>query len=766
VTGLLLGAAVASTAIFGLPGANAQSDETLLGDLPLNPEWLANTVGRGLDLGKVTNNVIPGAIERRDKAVAEWNVAVEASEAASAELKTLRAEVNRLETRGAKSAKRAASAEKLLKRLTSGTKAARARKAKALKRQIRALTGRGAPTVGRLKRILKSSRADVAKTTSAIETAKGRIEALSARATPDPHAKPEYTVVWSSKQNAADINASQISQLVDNLTINPQGILDLLNPQFLPGLDGFQVIDMRKRDLDGTENPDYGKVVNFVQLPLPWGVETEAHHMQYQWEDGEPVIAGALFNSTTFVMGVEDIPNMSLKNAIPVTEVLGGSIPDAYDAVGDGRFIGTYMGGPVVNFGGSPGAVVTFKPDAEKGLVKESLVPAGNILGIVGGNEGGVPEPCTLREARPLGTCANPHGIQIRQDLKRMVTADYAEPREIVLDPIKTIDKYAFRPTVRVWDTSTPERPKLVSVAHLPDGPFKPAQRAHDQRGIMEDAKTWPYDPVKYPGMLESKGMFAGSMCGGGVFFTPDITALSGDSSDRWQQVWNDALSQLASEGDGEFLDEPAGCPGGAWHQVSRNNKLLFRAVQGRAPGADNYFDQGIVKMLYDIDVSPLIESAKDGQVACDLSRGTDVDGDGKKDLTGMQTFLRLADGEAVADCPKLVSTLKVKDPTSGGPHWGALDNHSLTADGSPTRLVFSNYFVSRTGIDGDHRFYAVDIDPETHRLTYDRSFRDENTGALGVNFNRRDWPGSPDAGFYKPHSMLWVCPPGICPKG
>ena len=49
---------------------------------------------------------------------------------------------------------------------------------------------------------------------------------------------------------------------------------------------------------------------------------------------------------------------------------------------------------------------------------------------------------------------------------------------------------------------------------------------------------------------------------------------------------------------------------------MSRNNKLLFRAVQGRAPGADNYFDQGIVKMLYDIDVSPLIESAKDGQVA------------------------------------------------------------------------------------------------------------------------------------------------------
>jgi hypothetical protein len=72
---------------------------------------------------------------------------------------------------------------------------------------------------------------------------------------------------------------------------------------------------------------------------------------------------------------------------------------------------------------------------------------------------------------------------------------------------------------------------------------------------------------------------------------------------------------------------------------------------------------------------------------------------------------------------------------------------------------------VSRTGVDGDHRFYIVDIDPATGKLAYDQAFRDENTGALGVNFNRRDWPGSPGSGFYKPHSMVWVCPAGICPR-
>ena len=630
-----------------------------IGDVPLNPEWLANTVSRASTTTSVKNNVIKGAINRRDKAEAAWKAA----------------------------------------------------------------------------------------------TPKERAQHALA--------EPEYTVVWSSKQNGADFEGSEVGQLVNNATVNPQGLQDLLNPQFLPGLDGFQVIDMRKENIDGSENPDYGKVVNFVQLPLPWGVEAEAHHMQYEWENGEPIIAGGLFNDSTFVLSVKDIPNMSLENIIAPQDTPDGTIPDAYDTYGDGKFVGTYMGGPEANFGGSPGEVVTFKPDPKKGLVLDHEVPAGKVGGIVGGNANGVPEPCTVREGRPLGTCANPHGIQIRPDLNRMVTADYAEPREIVLDPVKTVDKYTFRPTVRIWDTSDEDQPKLISVAHMPNGPLEPAQRAHEQYGIMEGAKTWPDDP-KYKGMLSSRGVFAGSMCGGGIFFTPDVTKLEGDSSSQWNQVWNDGLSEFAAGEDGRFQNEPGGCAGGAWHQVSPNNKYLFRAVQGRNPGSDNYFDTGQGKILYDIDIRPLIKSAQDGHVDCDLSRGIHTDG---YDLTGMQVFDKLAEGKTVADCPKLVSTLKVHDVTSGGPHWAALDNHTLRPSGTPRRLVFSDYFVARTGVDGNHRLFAVDIS-KNGTMSYDDDFRDEKTGAIGVDFNRRNWPGSPDAGFYKPHSMVWVCPPGICPNG
>jgi hypothetical protein len=663
VAGIAAAGLIAAGIADGVPAASGQ--DAGLGDLPINPAWLANTLGRAVSTGGVKNNVTDGAIARRDEAVAQW---------------------------------------------------------KAAQAAFKAGTG----------------------------------------AQPDPLAKPEYNVVWSSKQNVADTHADVISKFVQASTINPQGVADLLNPQFLPGLDGFQVIDMRQKNLDGSDNPDFAKVVNLVQLPLPWGIENEAHHMQYQWEDGDPILAGGLFTGTTHVLDPSDIPNLKLVNEIPNTATPGGTIADAYEKGENGRFYLTMMGGPLSDFGGSPGEIVTFKPDAAKGMVVESESPAGGVLagGLkLGKNPGGVPEPCSLREARPLGTCANPHGIEFRTDLGVGVTADYAEPREIVLDPVKTIDKYAFRPTIRSWDIAGANagKPRLIGVAHVPNGPIEPAQRAHEQYGMMEDAKTWP-DATKYKDGLASKGLFAGSMCGGGVFFVPDITKAKGDFSSQVVQVWNDGLS-IVQTPQGKGVDEPGGCAGGAWHQVAPNNRILFRSVQGRNPASDNYFDQGESKLVYDIDISPLIKSAQDGSVDCDLSRGIHTGG---LDLTGMQLFHKLAKGEKVADCPTLISALPVNDITSGGPHWGAIDNHTLDQNGVPWRLTFSNYFVSRTGVDGDHRFYNVDVAPDGS-LSYDDSFRDEKTGSLGVNFNRRDWPGSPDAGFYKPHSELWVCPPGIC---
>jgi hypothetical protein len=554
--------------------------------------------------------------------------------------------------------------------------------------------------------------------------------------------KPEYTVIWSGKENAGDMSGNDTMRFINQGSISPTGLINVGSKQFVPGLDAMVVVDVRKLNVDGTMNKDYGKVVNFVQVPPPFGVESEPHHMQYEWHPGEPIVAGHLFTDLTTIWDVKDIPNITLKNIVRGEENPIGAFPDAFDFAGKDA-IGTYMTAGEPNYGGSPGSVVVFKPDSSKGMVQASETAASQVGAVFRGNPGGVPEPCSPQEARPAGTCGNPHGIQARPDLNRMITTDYADARELGSDPLKTVEQHAFRPTARIWDISNPESPKLISVGHLPKSVKNPVNPAHDNLGIMETGKTF----------APSKAVFAESMCGGGIFMLPDITNVQPDSSSQWKQVWDDGMTELqvpnytnlgSGHGNGA---EPGACAGGAWTQVSHDNRFLFHTVGGRNPGSTNTFDNGTPKMIYVINVEKLIKHAEQtGTVDCSITSGREIgQGHGDED-----------------DCPTLAGVITVDDNTSGGPHWGALDNFNNTSSGAPTRMMFCDYFVARTGYDGNHRCYMLNVNPDTGALSYDTTFRDENNGALGIDFNRKDWPGHPDGGFYKPHSMVFVTPPGV----
>jgi hypothetical protein len=626
------------------------------------------------------------------------------------------------------------------------------------------------------------------------------------------YCRQEYIVVWAGKQNAADLDGTDISDLIQNMTINPEGLSELAVPQFTPGLDALAVIDGRKYNADHSLNPLYGHVVNLATLNIDGGVECEPHHTQYDWINGENLILGCLFSSWTFGVSVHDIPNVSALVTNTPLSVVQGSIPDAFDAVkydnanhANDEYIGTWMGGPLYNFGGSPGALATL--DGSGNIL--SVTPAGSVGQIL--TDPREAAACNVLEAEPVGTCANPHGVQARPDLNTLVTDDYAEPREIVLDPVKPVNIYAFRPTVRIWNISDPTHPVETSVAHMPITWRDPANPAHTNIGIMEGSKTHAApdgttcgpsvatancapgdDTSAYGGdFLWSKGFFSESMCGGGVFWDSDVTAPApgGVSTTAWHQVWDDGFSQLATNStgdnsgannvDGGFEDEPGGCSGGAWVQTSPNNRWLFHTVQGRVPLADNYFDQGEEKMVYVLDISHLVADGERGVENCDMNAPAP-----NGPYAGIKTGLAEAEiannatptgnpnndtaqysedpSTEIGDCPVLLDVLIVHDPTTGGPHWGALDNHSIDAQGYPTRMAFDDYFVARTGVDGDHRLYVVDIAKDGN-LTYDKNFVDEEDGSLGVDFNRRDWYDYPDAGFYKPHAMTWVCPPTDC---
>ena len=137
----------------------------------------------------------------------------------------------------------------------------------------------------------------------------------------------------------------------------------------------------------------------------------------------------------------------------------------------------------------------------------------------------------------------------------------------------------------------------------------------------MEDAKTWP-NAAKYKGGLESKGLFAGSMCGGGDLLRPGHHEGQGRLLRPGRAGLERRPVDRRRRRRARASTSPAAAPAAPGIRWRRTTRSCSASVQGRNPASDNYFDQGQAKLVYDIDISPLIKSAQDGEVDCDLSRG------------------------------------------------------------------------------------------------------------------------------------------------
>jgi hypothetical protein len=321
--------------------------------------------------------------------------------------------------------------------------------------------------------------------------------------------RPEYLIVWAGDSNIADTLVPDIKNLPGSLSNTIDNVRNAL-----PGPDFMAVIDATEG------SPTYGKVINTATVgPL---VENEPHHMQYVWHKGEKIYAGGLFTAATYVFDVAKLPALSLSGISLPTATACGSVPDAYWVLHDGTAYGTYMGGPVApgpcrythgevrtgnGFAGTPGEVVRFGQHAED-LVQAPAATTGPED----------PKECDDLPTLGVPSCANPHGIQVRQDLNTMVTSDYAEPRNIILDPVRAPSPFLRRSSVRTWDISDLNHPKLKSVSFLPEGPrSNPSDPLHwENRAVMETTVT------NQPG---HKGAFAMTMQGGAIFYTNDMTA-------------------------------------------------------------------------------------------------------------------------------------------------------------------------------------------------------------------------------------------------
>ncbi len=527
---------------------------------------------------------------------------------------------------------------------------------------------------------------------------------------PDDGLRREYLVVWAGDNNVLDRSGKQLTSLPDVITPDLLGKGDLIGPDF------FAVVDVTK----GSDT--YGEVVNTATVgPL---VENEPHHMQYIWHKGNNIFAGGLFTDVTYVIDTSKLPALSLKHVNLPTDTLCGSVPDAYWVTEDGGAFGTYMGGPDVpgpctysdgttrignGFAGSPGELVRLDEDG-KTVYEAPATPE------TAENE----QRCDNIPQLAAATCANPHGIQAREDLDVLVTSDYNEPRNIILNPVQAPSSYLRRPTVRTWDISNLDEPRLKAVSFLPDGPRVGKVAHHEEpRAAMETTVT---------NLPEHKGAFASTMQGGAIYYAPDITA----DEPRWRQVFD--LTTANKQADPE-RDPYGGGSNGAWIQTSLDDKYLYHAVAGRQASGS---DEGTPSYILKLDIQDLLASGTD--VSCQID-----------------TIEETVNGGEESDCPAIVDIL----PAPGGPHWGTLDNLELGEDGyyretsDVRRIAYANYFVARTGLNGDHRVCLVDVEDD-QTLSLDEEFVDETSGESCIDFDRDSWPHG-DWGPAKPHSMLFV---------
>jgi len=533
----------------------------------------------------------------------------------------------------------------------------------------------------------------------------------------DTDGKPqEYLLVWAGDENVADT-------AVDDAETLPGSLRDPVNKarNASVGPDFLAVIDVTEG------SPSYGELVNTATVgPL---VENEPHHMQYTWHKGDAVYAGGLFSSVTYSFDMSALPEIKLNGVSLPTDTMGGSVPDAYWVLSDGTAYATYMGGPVVpgpyrysdgsvhtgtGFAGSPGMVARFDRNAK--VLSES--PAAT-------PQGEDPKRCPslLPLAKP--TCANPHGIQLREDLDTMVTADYVEPRTLILDPVPPTSPYFFRRTVRTWDISDRNHPTVTSMSYLPNDPEEDVQdpRYEDSSAVMEVAVT------HQPG---HKGAFVQTMKGGAIFYTPDMTA----PKPQWRKVWDDGDAFHAFHPHSPDADDNGADANGGWISVSQNDRFLYHTIMGRHQGTLGPNDPGAPGGVIALDISKLVNPENP---ACDLHSE------------------QMAD-----DCPTLAGAAGINPHHPGmGPHFGNEDNFELGADGryhetdQPRRLSMTDYFVARSGHGGDHKLWVSTVS-EDGQISVDEDFNDRFVRQPGWDFNRDTWPHGP-FGNAKPHHSLFV---------
>ena len=179
------------------------------------------------------------------------------------------------------------------------------------------------------------------------------------------------------------------------------------------------------------------------------------------------------------------------------------------------------------------------------------------------------------------------------------------------------------------------------------------------------------------------KGAFAQTMQGGAIYYTPDITA----KKPAWREVFDLTTSNKIADPGSNYN---GGGSNGGWIQTSLDDRYLYHAVDG--PGAPADDDKGTSAYILKLDIQKLLAS-------------------GDRPECNIDTIEETAAGGAESDCPAMVDILRRRAARTGA-RWTTSSSAATASTTRPNakRLAYSNYFVARTGLDGDHRVCLVDV--------------------------------------------------------
>lgn len=238
------------------------------------------------------------------------------------------------------------------------------------------------------------------------------------------------------------------------------------------------------------------------------------------------------------------------------------------------------------------------------------------------------------------------------------------------------------------------------------------------------------------------RGAFTASMCGGVLYYSPDIT----DDNPTFTEVY-----------------DAGPCTGASIFQITNDDNFLLLPIAGiQSPGDPIYnrdYPGEHTRRVVVLDLRPLINN-KSGFIQCGPPS---VSND---PVTGFTNGF-VGHNNGASDCPIEVASINVDSQLNFETHGSP---HTLQLDKKGTVFAFSNYFVDLnnfgfpgTGSSGDLKIYLANFKLKTGDASLDANFQDELTGEVGVNFNRPltySWPGvRGTGGAAKPHAITFIEP-------